>query len=193
MIAISQQIKSRGLALLILAGALVLVWIIFLGPLTNILFGESNDVEHSLDQLAHYEGLADARPHVEAELKEMQQRNATMSGLVEGNSAALAAAQVQSEVKAIVDRNGGTVLSSQNMPTSLTDNFEKIEIQYDLTLPPASLKNVIYQIETHTPYLFLDNVNMRMPENWGAQDPGAAPPSMEIQFLVRGYRWVGSK
>lgn len=180
MIAISQQTKNRGLALLILAGALALTWIVVLAPLANILFGESEDVEHSLTLLGRYEALDKARPQVQAELQAMQQRNATMSGLVEGNSAALAAAQVQSDVKAIVERNGGTVLSSQNMPSSLSDNFEKIEIQYDLTMPPGSLKNVIYQIETHTPYLFLDSVNMRIPENWGLQDPGATPPAMEI-------------
>jgi general secretion pathway protein M len=193
MITISQQTKGRWLASLILAGALVLAWIVVLGPLANILFGESEDVQHSLALLGRYEALAEARPQVQAELQAMQQRNATMSGLVEGNSAALAAAQVQSDVKAIVERNGGAVLSSQNMPSSLSDNFEKIEIQYDLTVPPGGLKNVIYQIETHSPYLFLDSVNMRMPENWGLQDPGAAVPAMEVQFLVRGYRWVGTK
>ncbi len=193
MIAISQRMKQRGLALLLLAGAIVLAWIVILGPLANILFGESEDIEHSLALLSRYEALAEARPQVEAELQAMQQRNATMSGLIEGNSVALAAAQMQSDVKTIVENNGGTVLSSQNLPSSLTDNFEKIEIQYDLTLQPANLKKIIYQIETHTPYLFLDSVNMRMPENWGLEDPAAAVPAMEVQFVVRGYRWVGTK
>jgi general secretion pathway protein M len=193
MIAIPERTKRRGLALLILAGVIAIVWIVILGPLADILFGESEDVERSLDLLAHYEALAEARPQVQAELQAMQQRNAAMSGLVEGSSAALAAAVVQSDVKVIVERNGGTVLSSQNMPSSLTDNFEKIEIQYDLTLPPGNLKNVIYQLETHTPYLFLDSVNMRMPENWGVQDPNAPVPAMEVQLVVRGYRWVGAK
>jgi general secretion pathway protein M len=193
MIAISQETWRRVLALLILAGVVAVAWVVLIGPLANILFGESDDVKHSLAVLARYEALAEARPQVQADLQAMQQRYAAISGLVEGNSTALAAAQVQSDVKSIVERNGGTVLSSQNGPTSLKDNFEKVEIQYDLTLPPANLKNVIYQIETHTPYLFLDNVNMRMPENWGLEDRDAVPPAMEVQFVVRGYRWAVNK
>ncbi len=193
MIAISSRTRQRGLAILILIGAAALAWVLVLGPLADILFGRSEELDHSLDLLARYETVAAARPQVEAELHNMQLRNAAMSGLVEGNTAALAAAAVQSDVKAIVEKYGGSVLSSQNMPSSVTDNFERIEIQYDLTLPPGSLKKVIYQIETHTPYLFIDSVNMRMPENWGLQNADTVPPAMEIQFLVRGYRWVGSK
>ncbi len=193
MIAISSRTRHRGLAILILIGAAALAWVLVLGPLADILFGRSEELDHSLDLLARYETVAAARPQVEAELHNMQLRNAAMSGLVEGNTAALAAAAVQSDVKAIVEKYGGSVLSSQNMPSSVTDNFERIEIQYDLTLPPGSLKKVIYQIETHTPYLFIDSVNMRMPENWGLQNADTVPPAMEIQFLVRGYRWVGSK
>ncbi len=193
MIVISQSAKKRGLALLILAGVLAIAWILVLRPLADIATGESEEGEHSLMLLSRYKALEDARPQVEAELRAMQQRNAAMSGLVEGNSAALAAAAVQSDIKAIVESNGGSVLSTQNMPSKVADGFEKIEIEYDLSLPLSSLKNVIYQIETHTPYLFIDDVTIRMPEGWMPESVDTPAPALEVQWLIRGYRWVGAK
>lgn len=193
MIAITPKIKERSLALAILAVAAVIAWIMILHPLMNIVTGESEETESSLQLLARYHALEKARPQVEAELKAMQQRSAAMSGLIEGKSAALAAAAVQSEVKSIIERHGGSVMSSQNMPPAAADGFEKIEIQYMLSLPLGSLKNVVYEIETHTPYLFIDNVNMRMPENWMPENTAAPVPALEVQFLVGGYRWVGTR
>ena len=193
MIALSQRTKQRGLALLILAGAVVIAWFIALRPLVEIVTGDSEESEHSLMLLGRYQALEDARPQVEAELREMQQRNAAMSGLIEGNSAALAAAAVQSDIKTIIESNGGSVLSTQNMPSKIADGFEKIEIQYDLSLPLGSMKNVIYQIETHTPYFFIDHVTMRMPEGWQPENVDTPAPALEVQWLIRGYRWVGAK
>ena len=193
MITLSQRTKQSGLALLILAGAVVIAWFIDLRPLVEIVTGDSEESEHSLMLLGRYQALEDARPQVEAELREMQQRNAAMSGLIEGNSAALAAAAMQSDIKTIIESNGGSVLSTQNMPSKIADGFEKIEIQYDLSLPLGSMKNVIYQIETHTPYLFIDHVTMRMPEGWQPENVDTPAPALEVQWLIRGYRWVGAK
>ena len=193
MIAITYTQKRRALALLVLALAIAVAWFVFLHPLIDIVTGESEETESSLNLLARYQALEAARPQVEAELRQMQERNAAMSGLVEGKSAALAAAAVQSDVKTIVESNGGTVLSSQNIPPTTADGFEKIEIRYDISLPLGSLKNIIYQIETHTPYLFIDSVNMRMPENWQPGNGPAPAPAMEAQWVVRAYRWVGAK
>jgi len=193
MMALTQKQKSRGLALLVLAIAIVIAWIVLLHPLVAIVTGESEEADNSLNLLARYQALEAARPEVEAELRQLQERNAAMSGLVEGRSAALAAAAVQADVKAIVESNGGTILSTQNIPPTAANGFEKIEIQYDISLSLGSLKNIIYQIETHTPYLFIDSVNMRMPENWRVSDSNTPAPAMEAQWVVRAYRWVGAK
>lgn len=193
MITITEKQKQRGLALLVLAVAIVIAWFMVLHPLIDIVTGESEEVDNSLNLLARYQALEAARPQVEAELRQMQERNAAMSGLVEGKSAALAAAAVQADVKTIVESNGGTILSTQNIPPATAGGFEKIEIQYDISLPLGSVKNVIYQIETHTPYFFIDSVNLRMPENWRVSDPNTPAPAMEAQWVVRAYRWVGAK
>ena len=193
MIALTQKQKQRGLALLVLAIAIIVAWLVLFHPLLNIITGESDEVDSSLNLLARYQALEAARPQVEAELRQMQERNAAMSGLVEGKSAALAAAAVQADIKIIVESNGGTILSTQNIPPTAADGFEKIEIQYDISLPLGSVKNIIYQIETHMPYLLIDSVNMRMPENWRVSDPNTPAPAMEAQWVVRAYRWVGTR
>lgn len=193
MIALTQKQKQRGLAILVLTLTILIAWFMLLHPLMDIVTGESEEKETSLNLLGRYQALEEARPQVEAELRTLQERNAATSGLVEGRSAALAAATVQADVKTIVESNGGTILSTQNIPPTMENGFEKIEIQYDISLPLGAVKNIVYQIETHTPYLFIDSVNMRMPENWRVSDPNTPAPAMEAQWVVRAYRWVGAK
>jgi len=192
MIAISQPMQRKALALLILFALIVVAWFLLIGPLFALTFGESEGVQHSLEVLARYEGLIQAEPVVSAQVQSLEQQNAASSGLVEGNSDALAAATMLSAVKSMVEQNGGNVLSSQNLPAKLVENFQAIEIQYDVTLPPGNLRRLLYQLETHRPFLFLDDVNMRVPEA-AARNADAPLPAMEIQLTVRGYRWAGAR
>lgn len=191
MTTLSPRLRRRGLAVLILLTLVVLAWAIIIRPLVEAFGGQNADVKKSLRLLASYQALVAAQPHIEAELRDMRQRNASASGLVEGSTTALAAAKLQSDLKTIVESNGGAVLSSQNLQPSAANGFEKIEVRYDLSLPLGSLRKVLYQIETHTPYVFIVSMNMRMPQNWQPESTDSPAPRMEAQWVVRGYRWVG--
>jgi hypothetical protein len=53
------------------------------------------------------------------------------------------------------------------------------------------LKDLLYQLEAHTPYLFLDRIAVEVPQNTPPQAQ-TAQPRVDIQFVARGYRWVGT-
>jgi len=151
---------------------------------------EAADIEQSLERLAGYEAAVAARPQLEAELKRVQQESASLAGLVSGASAPLAGANMQNAVRTIVGRSGGEIRSSQNLPPSSADGFEKIEIAYDVTLPMNQLRDLLYQLETAAPFLFLDRFNLETQQNL-SQRPDGTQPQIDIHFVARGYRWVG--
>lgn len=184
---------GRGWALAILAGIVLVVLIVVVAPVAVSFAEQSDEIELSRDQLAQYRALIASRPALEARLATIGRRDASMSGLLQGDSTALAAANMQGLVTALVHRHGGQVRSVQNMPASSTGGLEKIEVQYELTLPLASLKSVVYQLETGQPFLYLDQMDIHPEENAALDGPMRAPSDLHVELLVRGYRWVGAR
>src|SRR5262249_47908314 len=116
----------------------------------------------------------------------------SIQGLIPGANAALSSANMQNAIRQIVTSNQGEVRSSQALPPSSANGFEKLEIAYDIALPINRLKDVIYQLEGRTPYFFLDQMDIRMPPLRQLPGLDTAIPKIEIHWIVRGYRWAGT-
>jgi len=176
------------------AVALGLVASLLLGGGTSAYFvvvSQNEAIEQALGRLAAYEATISSQPQLETQLEGVRQQSASLAGLVAGTSAALAAASIQNDVRAIASRVGGEVRSTQNLPSSTVDSFEKIEIASEVNLPLSRLKDLLYQIEAHTPYLFLDRITIEVPQN-SSRPAERTQPRINIQFVVRGYRWAGT-
>jgi len=183
--------RADGLKLTVAAG-LALGSLLFVVLPVMYLFAEQNDeIDQSKHLLAICEAEKASRPQLEAQLAALRQREETAAGLVAGGSAALSAANIQSAMKSLVEAHGGKVRSVQNLPSTPSQGFEKIAVQYDLSIPVGGLKGLVYSIETHVPYLFLADVDIRTPEGWQNEGPLNAPPDLQIRWTVEGYREAG--
>ncbi|HTT83314.1 MAG TPA: GspMb/PilO family protein, partial [Rhizomicrobium sp.] len=108
------------------------------------------------------------------------------------SSADLAQAQLQSEMKQLIDRNGGSLLSAQLLPPTKVKGFDSVSIEYDVTIPLSNFSSLIYAVETHVPYYFVDSADLVMPPNWRANSPNQNP-SMEMRWTIHAYRWRGAR
>jgi hypothetical protein len=111
-------------------------------------------------------------------------------GIRVNSTSPLAAANMQNEIRVIVSQASGEIRSSQNLPPAVTEGFEKIEIAYDIALPMNRVSQLIYQLETHTPYLFVDRVDLEAPQNASPRSENVVP-RIEAHWIIRGYRWKG--
>jgi hypothetical protein len=109
------------------------------------------------------------------------------------NTATLAQAQLQSAMKTIIESNGGVLLSAQILPPESVKGFDVVAIQYDLTLPLSRLRNLLYGVETHTPYFFINEADILMPANWYPDNAQAPDPTLELRWTVHAYRWNGKR
>jgi Type II secretion system (T2SS), protein M subtype b len=185
---------QRILALALLALAIGLGWLAVVQPIADAFAAQGEDIARAHQLLAAYDQKIAMRPIVEARLREMKQHEASSTGLIGGASAELAAANIQNIVKALIESESGQVHSAQNLTPVSDDGFQRVEIQYDLSLPMRRLKDATYRIETSVPYLFLDGIDMRAPENWQSMGGQALdPPNLEIRWTVHGYRWIGAQ
>ena len=184
--------RHRLLALGLLLVAVAGIWLLGVEPIAAAFRAQQDDIAQSRHQLAAYERRIALRPVIAARLADLQQRESSNSGVVEGTSAELAAAGVQNIMKALIESESGQVHSAQNLPAVTADGFQRIDIQYDATIPMTRLKNATYRIETSVPYLFLDGVDLRAPESWQVGPYQTDAPNVEVRWTVHGYRWVGA-
>jgi general secretion pathway protein M len=185
--------KGRGWALVALA-ALVIVLAIAIGvPVAESFIDQSSEIAESKATLARLRAQIAARPRLERELAEIDRRGVATASLLRGDSDALAAANMQSAVKTLVERHGGQVRSAQNLPSAMTGGLQRIQVQYELSLPLGSLPAITYDLEANTPYLFLNNMDIRAEKAWGPGGTSSDVPDLHVQWTVSGYRWAGSR
>jgi hypothetical protein len=193
MIAILRRFEGRTGALVAAGTAAVLAVVLVAGLIVLVFGGQSEETTDAVHQLAVYRAEVAMRPELEAALRDLRLKAAATPGLITSDSVALAQAQLQDEVKEIVTDNQGEVRTAQIVPATTVDGFQVIAIQYDLGVPMAKLRDLIYAIETRTPYLFVDDADITAQQDWQSGDPQPANPLLEVRWTIRGYRWSAAK
>lgn len=179
---------GKALALAVPAGLAVVLWLTVIVPVADII-GAKRDRNALLERiLDSYRATASAETVVAADLKTHLARERTQQGLVAGSTSALAAAGLQAEIKSIVERNGGSIHSTQNLPPQVSNGLESIKLNYNLAAPLNRYGEIIYEIESHKPYLFLDNVQITVPDTVRVSE--ATDPNVSIRWTVVAYRWA---
>lgn len=178
--------RRRVRPLAVLAGTLAVLLLVVLIPLFVLLAGQSDEVVQARADLAASRAQIAARPRLQAELAALERQESQTGALLGGTSTALAAASMQSLVKELVEHHGGQMRSAQTLAASATTGLEKVQVQFELSLPLGSLKAATYELESKAPYLFLDEVEIRPEQYTGAA--ATAPGSLHVTWTVHGYR-----
>lgn len=181
--------RLAALALLLLAGgALYLV-------VDQVLVGRYRYYQNALAQhqqrLAQLERLAATREPVQQSIAKIQQdRNVTAQYLAQ-SAPALAAAELQQRLKAVVEAAGGTLQSTQALPPVEESGAVKVAISAIMNGDTGSLQKVLYNLESQTPLLFVDNLELsarptrpRLPNGRFATYTRV---QLNVQFEVSGY------
>ena len=118
----------------------------------------------AIQHLALLQAEGAALPQVERALAALRLQAKSQPGLLQGDSDALAQSALQSELKSIVEINGGEVRSAYALPATSDAGLSLLSVQYDLTLPVNKLRGLVYAIESHAPYLFLSAADRHRPD-----------------------------
>lgn len=189
MTAVPQFLLGRRAALAGLCIGLVILTTLVVLPIMAVYASQQQEENDSLYQLALFRAEAAVRPQLETDLQSLRQRGSSTPGLIAADSVSLAQAQLERDIKAIVETNGGEIYSAQIGASSRIGNLDIILIQYDLSIPVTRLSALVYAIESHTPYFFIDRADIAAPAGWQAGGNTPAAPKLEIHWTIRGYRW----
>jgi hypothetical protein len=135
--------------------------------------------------LEKYMTLIAEKPQLEKKLVSLkEERKADDSKLIEGHTISLASAALQDMVKDIVTRSGGTISSQRVGKPEDLGTFKIITVSIDTILPDTrSLRDILYAIETRTPYLTVKEVDVRI-RNF--RDPREQVVKLDVSALTSG-------
>lgn len=181
--------RLAALLLLLLAGS-VLYLVVDQG-----LVGRYRYYQLALDQgqqrLAQLERMAATREPVQQLITTIQQDRGVTVQYLPQSVPALAAADLQQRLKAMVEAAGGTLQSIQALPPADEAGAVKVTISAVMNGDTGSLQKVLYNLESQTPLLFVDNleVSARMTRPRLSNGRYATYTRMQLntQFEVSGY------
>ncbi len=183
-----QRLGALSLLLLLVAGAFYLLVGQVLVARYRFYEGRLEQQQGRLEQL---ERMAASRESIQQLIARIQQdRNITAQYLPQ-SAPPLAAADLQQRVKAVVEAAGGTLRSTQALPPIEEENAVKVAVNATVSGDTESLQKILYDLESQTPLLFVDNlevsareVRQRLPNGRLA---GYSRVQLNIQFEVAGY------
>jgi general secretion pathway protein M len=184
------SLASRLLAVALLGAVLLAGYALVVSPVIAAYQEVGQGIEQSQLLLQRYRSLAGERPQLSARLAELEQRAARAGGYLKGSSDALAAAELQDQVRAIIEGAGGSLRSTQILPASPIDAtvpLRKAALRIQLGIDIEGLQKVLYDLETGQPYLFVDQLTIRPQRTRRRSSELEVEPVLDVSFEVFGY------
>ena len=177
---------SRLLALGILAALLLLAFFGFVSPLLDAYRQAGAASEQYRAALEHTRNTGSDLAGLRAELAHLKEHQASAVGFMQGSNPSLAAADLQNRIKSSVEAARGELRSTQILPARDEGAFRRISIRGQIAVNMAALQRVFYDLESATPFLFLDNVEIRSRPARRSTSPDD-DPVLEVRFDLYGY------
>jgi hypothetical protein len=135
--------------------------------------------------LGKYLTLIAEKPDLEKKLESLkEERKTDDSKIIEAQTLSIAAATLQETVKALITGRGGSITSERVEKPDTLGNFKVINVSIDAIVPDTRvLSDLLYGIETRTPYLIIKEVDTRV-RNF--RDPKELMVKIRVSALTGG-------
>lgn len=188
---LAQHLRSERGALAAL-GVCAFVVCMIGGTLIFVLFAFAEEQgAASLAALGRSQAQIAQGPAMQQSLLSLNRALQEQPGVVGGETQPLAAAKLDGDVKSLLQEAGADVRSSQILPAGKSKGFQTIAIEYEFNVPMEKFQALLYALQSHTPFLFADDVTISAADI-SDESPNKAPP-LHVQFTLRAYRWAGHR
>jgi hypothetical protein len=181
--------RQRALAVALFAAAVLAALAVVLGPVVLLHRHYDRAIAETSDLLARYQRIAAQAPELRKALDAMQQRDGRRFFL-RNTAANLAGAELQELVKAAIEGNGGRITTSQNTSPREDGRFREIGVNVQFFATTPSLQKILLAIETHQPYLIVNNLTVRPLNAFRGFKPAPGQePELNVQLDVGAWAY----
>ena len=181
----------RAIALLLLIALIALVAAAILVPLHSTLQRYDESISDLEFRLQKYHKMALLEIPLKEQLEQLISRQESADDLLEGESQAIAGANLQALFKQIVQNAGGRLESTQVLPASTAGVIEWIGIRAQFSGDIETLQQVLHGNEFNKPILFVDNIEIRTRRmRVSRRNPTSQSQvqSLSVSLEISGYR-----
>lgn len=182
--------RQRALAAGLLLIAIVAVLAAVLGPILALHRHYDAAIADTSDRLVRYRRVAAQAPALRNALDAMQQRDGRRFFL-KNTATNLAGAELQELVKAAIEGNGGRITTSQNTSAREDGRFREIGVNVQFFATTPALQKILLAIETHQPYLIVENLTVRPLNAFRGFKPAPGQePELNVQLDVGAWAYA---
>jgi general secretion pathway protein M len=177
---------SRTLAITLAGVCLLLVYLIGVHPLVQANVSLSEELDTLEDRWGRYARLAAALPDYEARMETLQGSRTSSDLVFREATIALSSAALQQRLTRAVNQAGATLLSIRIDPVSTGARLSRLPARAVFHADIERARDVVYQLEHATPYLFVTELSIR-PATWssaGETGDGRLEVSLELFGLL---------
>ena len=188
--------SRRILALLILIALLVVATGVTVVPLHTAFVSYDESIADLEFRLKKYQETAQQEIPLKVRLDNLTSQQASAKGLLEGESQAIAGANLQALFKQIVQNAGGRLESTQVLPGAAAGVLDWIGIRAQFSGNIEMLQRVLHGIEFNNSILFVDRIEVRAKRIRRGRRGSYATAQGEVLSVsleVSGYRRNGEQ
>jgi general secretion pathway protein M len=154
---------QRWLAVGLLAVIVLLVSLIVVVPIISKGLELHETKENLAFTLKKYEQILSGKGAIVGNIAAIKQQHETQGYFNTQGTSALASAQMQEFIKQAIVQAGGQLSSTQVLPptTSSKDKFNRITVSVRMTGNIEVLRAVLYKLETATPLIVIEQLDIR--------------------------------
>ena len=158
---VNNQKKQRWLAVGLLISVVLIISLIVIVPLLSKgleLHKSKNDLMFRLQQ---YERILATKNTINASMAKIKQQHDQQGYFNSQETDALASAEMQAFIKKTIVDAGGQLSSTQALPVNNKNKFSRITVSVRMKGNSEVLRTVLYKIETSTPLIIIDQIDIR--------------------------------
>ncbi len=180
----------RWLAVGLLAAVILMVGLVVIMPVVSKgmeLHEAKNNLVFRLEQYERILARKDAVTESMDAIKEQYQERGLLN--MQGTGA-LASAEVQEFIKKAIVEAGGQLSSTQALPVSTKNEFSRITVSVRMTGNSEVLRAVLYKIETSTPLIIINQIDIRPMRGIRSRVTRQIEPSNELNINFQAVSFM---
>ncbi|WP_119681588.1 type II secretion system protein GspM [Indioceanicola profundi] len=175
----------RLLAVSILIAFVSLIWSAAIEPALKSYTENVAQTERMHAAIARSRASANKLEKLRADLERAKESQAGLGGFLDASNESIASAEMQDLIRNAVTEMGGDLRSTQMLNAVEESSFRRITMEAQLAIDIEGFRDLLYELEAATPYLFVDAVivSSRPPRRRASQADG----QLDVTLTVSGY------
>lgn len=182
--------RRRLLALGLLGAVLAFLLLGVIGPIAEGMAERAEHEERQRNLLERLERLSAQGPALRRELEVLDTQLAAPEVIIRAASATLAAAQLQTDLRRLLEAAGAEVTSVQPLPPAQQGPLLRLALRVELQAGLEPLSRLLGAIEDHTPRMSVRDALVTAPRGGAIRDGGAQEPRLAVRLDVQGLAQV---